>query len=41
MMATLDVNLNETGFKISLVLFGIGAGLLASQLGMLIATRPI
>ena len=36
MMATLDVNLNETGFKISLVLFGIGAGLLASQLGNVI-----
>ena len=36
MMATLDVDLNETGFKISLVLFGIGAGLLASQLGNVI-----
>ena len=36
MMATLDVKLNETGFKISLVLFGIGAGLLASQLGNVI-----
>jgi MFS family permease len=36
MMATLDVNLNETGFKIALVLFGIGAGLLASQLGNVI-----
>ena len=36
MMATLDANLNETGFKIALVLFGIGAGLLASQLGNVI-----
>ncbi len=36
MMATLDVNLNETGFKASLILFGIGAGLLASQLGNVI-----
>src|SRR4029077_15785967 len=36
MMATLDVNLNDTGFKIALILMGIGAGLLASQLGNVI-----
>jgi MFS family permease len=36
MMATLDVKLNDTGFKIALVLMGIGAGLLASQLGNVI-----
>jgi Major Facilitator Superfamily len=36
MLATLDVNLNDTGFKIALILMGIGAGLLASQLGNVI-----
>jgi MFS family permease len=36
MMATLDVTLNDTGFKTALVLIGIGAGLLASQLGNVI-----
>jgi len=36
MLATLDVNLNDTGFKTALVLMGIGAGLLASQLGNVI-----
>jgi len=36
MMATLDVNLNDTGFRVALVLMGIGAGLLASQLGNVI-----
>jgi MFS family permease len=36
MMATLDVNLNDTGFKTALILMGIGAGLLASQLGNVI-----
>jgi MFS family permease len=36
MMATLDVNLNDTGFKIALILIGIGAGFLASQLGNVI-----
>ena len=30
---TIDVELNERGFSLSLVLFGIGAGLLMSQLG--------
>jgi MFS family permease len=36
MLATLDVHLNDTGFKTALVLMGIGAGLLASQLGNVI-----
>ena len=36
MLATLDVKLNDTGFKISLALVGAGAGLLASQLGNII-----
>jgi MFS family permease len=36
MMATLNVELNDTGFKIALILMGIGAGLLASQLGNVI-----
>jgi hypothetical protein len=36
MLATLDVNLNDTGFKVALILMGIGAGLLASQLGNVI-----
>jgi MFS family permease len=36
MLATLDVNLNDTGFKISMVLIGAGGGLLASQLGNVI-----
>ncbi len=36
MLATLDVKLNETGFKIALALTGAGAGLLASQLGNII-----
>jgi MFS family permease len=36
MLATLDVKLNETGFKIALALIGAGAGLLASQLGNVI-----
>jgi hypothetical protein len=36
MMGTIDVKLNDTGFKISLILFGIGAGLLFSQLGNVI-----
>src|SRR3954451_6564765 len=33
MLATLDVKLNDTGFKIAMVLVGAGGGLLASQLG--------
>ena len=36
MLATLDVTLNDFGFKLSLVLIGAGAGLLASQLGNVI-----
>ena len=36
MLATLDVNLNDTGFKLALILIGAGAGLLASQLGNVI-----
>ncbi len=36
MVGTIDVTLNETGFKLSLALFGIGAGLLMSQLGNVI-----
>src|SRR5829696_154840 len=36
MLATLDVELNDAGFKIALVLMGAGAGLLASQLGNVI-----
>ncbi len=36
MLATLDVDLNDTGFKTALALIGAGAGLLASQLGNVI-----
>ena len=36
MLATLDVELNDTGFKVALVFIGAGAGLLASQLGNVI-----
>jgi len=36
MLGTLDVTLNDTGFKIALALIGAGAGLLASQLGNVI-----
>jgi predicted MFS family arabinose efflux permease len=36
MLGTLDVELNETGFKLALALIGAGAGLLASQLGNVI-----
>jgi hypothetical protein len=36
MLATLDVKLHETGFKVALALIGAGAGLLASQLGNVI-----
>jgi MFS family permease len=36
MLATLDVTLNDTGFKVALALTGAGAGLLASQLGNVI-----
>jgi MFS family permease len=36
MLATLDVKLNDPGFKVALALIGAGAGLLASQLGNVI-----
>jgi MFS family permease len=36
MLGTLDFELNDTGFKIAMVLIGAGAGLLASQLGNVI-----
>src|SRR3954452_6644990 len=36
MLGTLDVTLNETGFKVALAIIGAGAGLLASQLGNII-----
>jgi hypothetical protein len=36
LLATLDVKLNDTGFKVALGLIGAGAGLLASQLGNVI-----
>jgi MFS family permease len=36
MLATLDVTLNDTGFKVALALIGAGAGLLATQLGNVI-----
>ena len=36
MLATLDVTLNDPGFKIALAFIGAGAGLLASQLGNVI-----
>ena len=36
MLATIDVQLNDTGFKVALAFVGAGAGLLASQLGNVI-----
>ena len=36
MLGTLDVTLNDRGFKVALALIGAGAGLLASQLGNVI-----
>jgi MFS family permease len=40
-LATLDVELNALGFGIGLAIFGIGAGLLASQLGnVIISSAP-
>ena len=36
LVGTIDVTLNETGFKLSLALFGVGAGLMMSQLGNVI-----
>jgi Na+/melibiose symporter-like transporter len=36
LLGTIDVQLNETGFAVALALFGVGAGLLLSQLGNVI-----
>jgi hypothetical protein len=36
MLATIDVTLNDAGFKTALIRVGAGAGLLASQLGNVI-----
>jgi MFS family permease len=36
LLGTIDVELNETGFAVSLAVFGVGAGLLLSQLGNVI-----
>jgi MFS family permease len=36
LVGTIDVELNETGFKLALALFGVGAGLMISQLGNVI-----
>jgi EmrB/QacA subfamily drug resistance transporter len=36
LLGTIDVELNETGFAVALALFGVGAGLLLSQLGNVI-----
>ena len=36
LLGTIDVELNETGFAVALAIFGIGAGLLLSQLGNVI-----
>ena len=36
LVGTIDVELNATGFKIALALFGVGAGLMISQLGNVI-----
>jgi MFS family permease len=38
LVGTIDVELNDTGFALSLALFGVGAGLLMSQLGNVIMT---
>jgi len=36
LVGTIDAELDETGFKLSLALFGVGAGLMMSQLGNVI-----
>lgn len=36
LVSTIDVSLNESAFKLSLALFGVGAGLMMSQLGNVI-----
>jgi hypothetical protein len=41
LLATLDVELNDAGFFVGLAVFGVGAGLLASQLGnVIISSAP-
>ena len=41
LLATLDVELNDIGFLVGLAIFGVGAGLLASQLGnVIISAAP-
>jgi MFS family permease len=41
LLATLDVELNALGFGVGLAIFGVGAGLLASQLGnVIISSAP-
>jgi MFS family permease len=41
MLATLDVTLNDTGFKVALAVIGAGGGLLASQLGNVIMSSVV
>jgi MFS family permease len=36
LLATIDVELNDAGFALSMIVFGVGAGLLLSQLGNVI-----
>ena len=36
LLGTIDVELNDTGFAVALAVFGVGAGLLLSQLGNVI-----
>ena len=41
LLATLDIELNDVGFLVGLAVFGVGAGLLASQLGnVIISAAP-
>ena len=41
LLATLDIELNALGFVVGLAIFGVGAGLLASQLGnVIISAAP-
>ena len=41
LLATLDIELNDFGFLVGLAIFGVGAGLLASQLGnVIISAAP-
>jgi MFS family permease len=41
LLGTIDVELNETGFAVTLAIFGIGAGLLLSQLGNVIMSSVV